>query len=635
MLEALRASLGTWVAKAFIGLLVASFALWGIADYATSGATSTAVTVGDTKVGVDEYRFAFDRQVLVTSQSFGRRLTNEEARAFGVGEQVVGQLVTGAVLEEQARRMNLGISDDRLADTIAADAAFQDASGAFNARIFQQTLFNAGLTPNDYVDLQKAAAVRQQLVAGAIGDVTPPNAFLEALAQHQNETRNVSYITLTPELVGEIGDPTDEVLSDYFELNKVGYRAPEYRTVETLQITALDIADSAAISDDAVREEYERVKSRFTQPAERTVRQIVLDSAEIEQAETILADGGDLDALAEALDKQATDLGSFTRETFPDQNLAETVFSLPSGSTSEVLDGMFGSIVLAVEETRAEVVESFEAVQGVLREELAVFEASDQLTGTFDAVEDARADGQTLSEIAAEQNLELMTVTFDQNGEQADGSPAQLVATTPELLTSTFETEVGVETDPIRLEGTNTNPGAEGYVWYQVTEIAEARDRTLDEVRERVLADWKSDRATELLRSTADGLRRRAERGANLADLAGPLGLEVQTAEGVQRRSQDSGLSEPALISAFEGPSGLVSVSNGTDDSHLVVLKAETAEASEADELSAEITERIEQTVADDLFAQMVQRLQTDLQPQVNQQSIEAIFAPVQHSNRY
>ncbi|MEN0088158.1 MAG: SurA N-terminal domain-containing protein [Pseudomonadota bacterium] len=635
MLEALRASLGTWVAKAFIGLLVASFALWGIADYATSGATSTAVTVGDTKVGVDEYRFAFDRQVLVASQSFGRRLTAEEARAFGVGEQVVSQLVTGAVLEEQARRMNLGISDDQLADTIAGDQAFQDASGAFDTRIFQQTLYNAGLTPNDYIELQKASAVRQQLVAGAVGDVAPPTAFLEALQQHQNEARDVTYITLTPELVGEIGDPDSETLSEFFDATKTAYRAPEYRTVRTLRVTAQDVADLDAISDEGVMDEYERLKPRFTQASQRSVRQIVLNADEAEQATAALASGSDFDAVADTLKKQATDLGTFTQANFPDQNLAETVFTLPSGGTSEVLDGMFGSVIFSVEETRAEIVESFEGVRDVLREELAVYEAGEQLSGVFEAIEDARASGKTLEEIAGEQSIEIVNATFDANGNTQDDTPATIILSAAELLGVTFETEVGIETDPLRLEGTDTNPGAEGYLWYEVTDIAEARERTLDEVQERVLADWKTDRASELLRATADGLLRRAQRGADLAALAEPLGLEVQTATAVRRQARDSGLSEPALISAFDGATGKIAVSSGQNENNLVLLQAtDTASAADPD-LPEDIVARVEETVADDLFSQMVQRLQSELQPQVNRQSIEAVFAPAQHGQRY
>ena len=49
------------------------------------------------------------------SQQFGTRLTREQAMALGIDQQVLAQLVSGAVLDEQARKLGLGVSKDRIA----------------------------------------------------------------------------------------------------------------------------------------------------------------------------------------------------------------------------------------------------------------------------------------------------------------------------------------------------------------------------------------------------------------------------------------------------------------------------------------------------------------------------------------
>ena len=315
MLELLRSSLGSWVSKVFIGLLVASFALWGVADYATSGGSRIAITVGETKVGIEEYQFAFDRQVLIQSRPFGRRLTNEEARAFGVDSQVLSQLVSGAVLDESAREMNLGLSNTELASLIGADRAFQDASGQFNRRIFERSLANAGLRQADYIEFQKEAAIRQQMAKATTNDVKPPKVFYDALKAHSNEARKVSYITLTPELAGAIADPSDDVLSEYFEENKPRYRAPEYRTIVYLAATAEALADTSLITADQVKEEYAATIQRYTQQAERSIDQVLVNTDELKQkAETALAAGGDFDAvvLALGLEDGKQNIGTFT-----------------------------------------------------------------------------------------------------------------------------------------------------------------------------------------------------------------------------------------------------------------------------------------------------------------------------------
>jgi peptidyl-prolyl cis-trans isomerase D len=633
MLEMLRASLGSWVSKVFIGLLVASFALWGVADYATSSGSNVAISAGETKVGLDEYRFAFDRQVLLTSQQFGRRLTNEEARQFGVGEQVVGQLVTGAVLEEKARLMNLGLSDDELAESIGSDRAFQDASGSFNRRIFTQTLQNAGLTPNDFIELQKAVAVRQQLVNGSVESATPPAAFIEALKEHQTETRKISLITIGPDLVGEVADPSDSELEAFFAASTSRYRAPEYRTVRYMRATAQDLADLDQITEETAREEYERNIQVYTQPARRSIEQIVLTNEEQrETAEATLADGGDFDALVTALELNpaALNIGTFTRSNYPDANLREDVFTLPSGDTSAILDGAFGDVIIRATETQAELVEPFAAVRDSIREELAVGDAADAILDTLDKVEDARASGETLDAIAEVENLSVETITLDTSGRDTEGELAPNLIEAGTLIADVFETEVGVETDPIRLDATDRNPGGEGYIWYEVTDIAEARDRTLDEVRDRVIADWKEEKIGELVQATADGLAKRGKNGTEFATLAEPLGLEVDVVENVTRSNTNSGLSEVALAAVFDGVSGLVTTASGAERNQVLVLKAEATENSGI-ELPQEIQDRVNATFSDDLFAQTVARLQSELGPSVNQSAIQSIFSSSQH----
>src|SRR5690606_30275750 len=132
MLDSLRKAAGTWVAKLLLMLLVLSFAVWGISGQFMGGVGNNVLSVGDTDVSINEYRLAYDRQVSVMSQQFGSRLTREQATALGIDNQVLAQLVAGAVLDEQAGEMRLGLSRDRLAQLTAEDQAFQGPDGRFN-----------------------------------------------------------------------------------------------------------------------------------------------------------------------------------------------------------------------------------------------------------------------------------------------------------------------------------------------------------------------------------------------------------------------------------------------------------------------------------------------------------------------
>src|SRR5262245_55518854 len=110
MLDVLRNAAGTWVAKALLLLLVVSFAIWGVSGKLAGSMTgNSVVTVGGTHIAPNEYRLAYDRQLAILSQQFGQRITREQAASLGIDQQVLSQLVGGAVLDEQARNMGLGV----------------------------------------------------------------------------------------------------------------------------------------------------------------------------------------------------------------------------------------------------------------------------------------------------------------------------------------------------------------------------------------------------------------------------------------------------------------------------------------------------------------------------------------------
>ena len=88
MLEALRKSVSGILAKILIGLLIVSFAVWGIGDMVRSYGRDVVAQVGDRSISANEFRQAYQIQVSNFSQQFGRRLTPQEAKVLGIEQQV-------------------------------------------------------------------------------------------------------------------------------------------------------------------------------------------------------------------------------------------------------------------------------------------------------------------------------------------------------------------------------------------------------------------------------------------------------------------------------------------------------------------------------------------------------------------
>ena len=91
-----------------------------------------------------------------------------------------------------------------------------------------------------------------------------------------------------------------------------------------------------------------------------------------------------------------------------------------------------------------------------------------------------------------------------------------------EAVSQAFNSDVGVENDPIQFNG--------GYVWYDVLGITPSRERNLDEVKDQVEARWREDQISTKLRAKATEIVQKLENGGKLADIAASLGVKVETA---------------------------------------------------------------------------------------------------------
>ena len=624
MLDSLRNAAGTWVAKLLLLLLVLSFAVWGISgNIMGPGYGNAVLTAGNTEVSVNEYRLAYDRQVNVMSQNFGTRLTREQASALGIDNQVLAQLAAGAVLVEQAREMGLGLSKDRLAGLTAEDPAFRGLNGGFDRTQFDIVLRNAGMRPEDYLKNREQVAVRQQIIEAVSDGLEVPDTYLKAVAVYRGENRTVDFLTLPQSLIGEIETPQDSVLTTYFEQNKARYAAPEFRKISYVKLEPEDISDPAAVTDQQIREDFERNKSRYTTAEKRTIEQLVFKDTESAQAALDSIRGGaTFEDTVTAQGKTLADvgLGTLEKSKISDSAVAEAAFSAEKNVISDVIQGAFGPVLLRVTEITPENVRDLKDVSDEIRNDIALAEANRILLDVHDSYEDARGGGETMQEAASKLGLEVVTIdAIDRTGKTPDGGIVETIPQSAQVIRGAFESSVDIENPPLGL-------GTGGFVWYELKQVTPARDRTLDEVRNKVIADWKKQQTEERLGAKATELQKKLDDGEPFDELAAGLNLEKQTKRGLKRNADDSDLGSSGVASAFGGPIGHTGiVTSPSGDAQVLFRVTEVFEPVGADADSVPETDReaFASAVADDLVDQLVSRLQSEYGVVVNNTAIQ------------
>ena len=334
--------LGKIVMATVMGVLIVSFAVWGIADIFKGFGQSSLAKVGSTEISTEQFRQIYTDKLQQLGRSFGRPLTSEQARAFGLDRQVLQQTIAEAALDEEARRMGLAQSQEETMRLIYSDPNFKGLGGAFDPARFQATIRQFGYTEQRYLAEQRRVGLRRQIAGTVSAGIEPPKVLIDALTRFQNEQRSIEYVKLDAAQAGTIDPPSPEALAAYFEDHKTQFRAPEYRKISFVVINPEEIGKWTEVSDEEAKKIFEQNRDKLGTPEKREVSQIVFpNEGEAQAARSRIASGTSFDDLAKErnLNLSDVDLGLIAKSAIIDPAIADAAFSLPSGEVSQPVQG--------------------------------------------------------------------------------------------------------------------------------------------------------------------------------------------------------------------------------------------------------------------------------------------------------
>jgi len=617
MLTVLRSKAGGLVAKIFIGLLAASFAVWGISDVFRGSRSDTLATVGEKEITVAQFQETFRNQLNRISQQLGKPITPDEARQMGIDRQILAQLIQNAALDEEARRLNIALSDRFIADRVAKMKEFQGLTGAFDVNLFRQRLAQWGLSEAQFLREEKAGILRAGLISAVGSGVTAPKPEVELVYRHRNASRDVQYFRVSPDTV-QVGEPTDEQLKAFYDGHRNLFAVPERRQLYVVTALPADLADKVKIDDRAVEEYYKSHQNEFGAPETREVEQIVFPSEEeakkaLERIRSGAATWEDV-AKERGISEKDRKLGTFSRETYPDPQLVDAIFSLKEGAVSEPLKGALSISLAKVTKVVPGHVRKLEEVKDEITRRLKLDKAKDLALELHDKVEDARASGRSIEDIAKELGLKgALTPHVSANGTDDKGAAVKLPAA-GELLKAAFESDIGVDNDVI------TTPD-DGFVWFDVRDIRPASVEPLEKAREKAVKLWKENRRRELVMEKARALKKRAEAGEDITTLAREAGSEVKTITHLKRNDAREDFPVAAVRAVFAAPEDAWVVAPGTDGVSALVIHSTGLAVPPMDANSDEvksIRRVLTQSIAEDLTAQFVAALQKEYGVKIN-----------------
>lgn len=624
MLQKMRSSTGSWVAKGILGLLVLSFLAWGVADYTTSGSTGTTVAeVGGQEIGYPEFLNAYQRFVQAQQLS---GVGPEVAQQLGLADAVVSNLTTRTLYLAEARSMNLTASDPMVRQEIESRPSFQGPTGEFDRTRFNLFLADSRLSEAAMVETVRDDISRGQLIGALTAGSEAPDAMVRRLFDYVGERRSAEYLSFSIDSVGTPSSADDATLQAFYEDRKEDFRRPELRSLTYVLISPETIAETMEIAEAEIEAAYEARRQEFVQPEQRRIAQILFPSEAEAQAAAEALQGVPADGIpekAEELGLELIELGSFSKAAVPNPSLAHAAFALDAPGATPAFEGAFGwsvAVVGAIEEGNDPALED---VRDRLARDIALEQAYNEVFQRGEQLEDGFGQGMSLEEAADAADLTARTVeAVDSSGRGPRGQALQDLPSGLSFLRTAFDLQAG---EVSFLETTENN----AMFMVRVDGITPAAIPPFEEIRDEVRTAWQEEARIDAAESRAETLAARLAEDGDLSLLAQMMGAETGTIDGFTRTGQGpDGARLPAALaqSLFDSEIGGTGFA-GDDGTFYVARLTGVTPASEAAE--PVLRENLNDAVAVGMAQDLVEQLGTALRDRFDIKTYPEVYQQV------
>ena len=141
MLDTLRKSVTGPFVKILIGILILSFAVWGIQDIFGNFKKTVAIEIDDYEVSLDQLVTEYNNQLSIISSQLDKQISLKESLELGIDEIAIENLIRKMVLQIEINKLGIDISEEFVAEQIINDDNFK-TDGKFNKARYELSLIH-------------------------------------------------------------------------------------------------------------------------------------------------------------------------------------------------------------------------------------------------------------------------------------------------------------------------------------------------------------------------------------------------------------------------------------------------------------------------------------------------------------
>jgi peptidyl-prolyl cis-trans isomerase D len=551
MLQDIRQQAQGTAAKVIIGLIVISFAFFGIESILVGGGGNEVAEVNGQQISPQELQQALDTQKRRLMAMMGEQLDPAMLDDERLAPQAMEALINRKLLMQAAEEMKLAVSEREIGAVVSGMEQFQ-IDGAFSPDVYKSVLASAGYTPSYFKQTLVEDMLLTQLRSGISGSefVTPSEIQLNTNVIL--EQRDLQFFTIPLERFTSATPPTEDQINAYYADNQERFRTPESVDIDYLELSLDDFLQP--VEESALLAAYEQAKHENQYQTQNRVSHILFENEgksdvdeRVKLVQEKLSAGSTFAELAKEFSDdigsadRGGDLGFTSGDTFP-KEMEVVVAGLKPGVISDPVQTDAGTHLIVVTERKKGEAPSFEEMRQQLESDIQTDEARVELLRTVEALRDLSFNSEDLGYPAKELNLQV------KRADAVERSQNEGLFSSPELLKAVFSDDVlssGHNSEVIELADSK-------FVVLRVRKHNMPEVEALEVVRDKVVASLVEEHARSAVSVEASRALQQLRSGHAIAEYVDSHNYELEVELGIDRRN--SSIPPEVLRRTFELP---------------------------------------------------------------------------------